>query len=143
MPSSFERPDVEPGQADNANDADRKEWRELSKEERKQLREELIAAPVLDFQRYLSDIDYKLYIFDNPAMHQIQDDVIANALMCIEDHTRDFNLSSEQMSKIIAIFEPGVRKRMADVQGVENEMRSLLRRAINRSEANHPEPSDH
>ena len=140
---TFERPDVEPRHVGNAHSADGKGWQELSKEERQQLRQELKAAPVLDFQRYLSDIDYQLHIFENPAMHQIQDDIIANALMCIQDNMPDLNLSSEQMGKIVAIFEPGVRKRMADVQGVENEMRSLLRRAINRSEANHPEPSDH
>jgi hypothetical protein len=151
MNSHLERPDAEPGEAATGHNADHKESHELSKDERDRLRHELKNAPVLDFERYLSDNDYKLYIFENPAMRRIQDDIIANALMCIEDHTRDFSLSSEQMGKVIAIFEPGVRRRMSEAHEVETQMlallrkaadspvmRSLLTRAIEVSGDNHP-----
>jgi hypothetical protein len=130
MTSHFEKPDVEPGQAADGHEAHGKKWHDLSKEERERLRQELMNAPVLDFERYLSDNDYQLYIFENLTMKRIRDDIIANALMCIEDHTRDFNLSPEQMSKIIAIFEPGVRERMTEARELENEMKFLLRLVI-------------
>jgi hypothetical protein len=146
MDSYFERPDTQPEMhhADSGtDDSASPEWHDLSKEERERLRQELVNAPTLDFQRYRSDIDYQLHIFENPAMQQIEDDIIAGALMRIEYETPALNLSSEQMRKIIAIFEPGVCKRIAEVQEVETEMRPLIRRAIEDSPDNHPGTSTH
>ena len=144
MGSYFERPDNRPEVRHDdagtaaAHDAVSPEWHDLSKEERERLRQELVKAPMLDFQRYLSDIDYQLHIFENPAMQQVEDDIIAGALMRIESEMADLSLSSEQMHKIIAIFEPGVRRRIAEVQEVESEMRPLIRRATEGPEDNHP-----
>lgn len=149
MDSHFEKPGAQPEMRHDDSgtaggpDAVSPEWHDLSKEEREQLRQELVKAPMLDFQRYLSDIDYQLHIFENPAMQQIQDDIIAGALMCIESEMPELSLSSEQMRKIIAIFEPGVRKRIAEVQEVETEIRPLIRRAIEDSEKDHPGTSTH
>ena len=130
MTSHFERPDVEPGPAAVPHEGEGKQWHDPNKDEREHLRQELVNAPALDFQRYLSDRDYKLYIFENPAMKEIQDDIIANALECIEDQRRDFNLSVEQMDKIIAIFEPGVHKWMVENKELGNEVKFLLRLII-------------
>jgi hypothetical protein len=149
MDSHFEKqntwpevPNADSGTA-SGHDAVEPEWHDLSKEERERLRQELVKAPALDFQRYLSDIDYQLHIFENPAMQQVEDDIIASALMRIEYEMQDLNLSSDQMRRIVAIFEPGVRKRIAEVQEEEAEMRPLIRRAMEGSEDNHPETRTH
>jgi|ERR1017187_3121299 hypothetical protein len=136
MPLRFEGTAANSGAGQHAE-----EWHDLSPAEQEQLRQEVVDAPALDFDRFLSDIDYNFHIHENPRMQKVRDDIVADAVLLIASYRAELGLSSEQIDRIEDLLGPGVRTKVVEQQKLESEMNPLIRQAVqehdNPSEANH------
>jgi hypothetical protein len=104
---------------------------ELKRQRREDLRREVAAATTLDLQRYFTDSDYKLAIFENPLVTKIEDDVITTSLFRIWTQKSTLGLSSDQVEKVIAVFEPAVKEKVKGMIEMDELFREIGRTARN------------